>query len=213
MIMLFITNHKNQSFLITLFLFIPILYGFIYSKNFTNIQHKNFNKNHKTNIMLCHFTHLIQTPIKNTPKKQLKQIQMNKASKTLNQSIKSKLVSTPKKTTPLQAYHSLISTNSISHKSFTSSISNDDFLKEIKQAISNTLIYPRQAQKMRMSGKVLIEFTWTNHQILKNIKIITPSKYKLLNESALETIRLASKHFPKYNQTFNIRIPIIYSIK
>ncbi|MCR6573961.1 energy transducer TonB, partial [Campylobacter insulaenigrae] len=34
-----------------------------------------------------------------------------------------------------------------------------------------------------MSGEVLVEFTWTNQQILKNLKVITPSKYKLLNES------------------------------
>ncbi|EGK7485518.1 energy transducer TonB, partial [Campylobacter lari] len=35
----FINNHKNQSFFITLFLFLPLFFIFIYTKNFLHIQH------------------------------------------------------------------------------------------------------------------------------------------------------------------------------
>ncbi len=34
--------------------------------------------------------------------------------------------------------------------------SNSELLKEIKSAIDEALIYPRQARKMRMSGEVLV---------------------------------------------------------
>ncbi|EAJ5678447.1 energy transducer TonB, partial [Campylobacter lari] len=30
----FISNHKNQSFFITLFIFLPLLFVFLYAKNF-----------------------------------------------------------------------------------------------------------------------------------------------------------------------------------
>ncbi|AJC87511.1 energy transduction protein TonB [Campylobacter insulaenigrae NCTC 12927] len=213
----FITNHKNQSFLITLFLFIPIFYILIYSKNFINIQHKDLNKEDKINLAIKHFIQQTQTPInKQTPKNILEQkiptpnkVINNPIKKPIpkaNQPVKSKPLPKPQQTIPLS--QPTVSNSTIS----STTISNNDFLKEIKLAIDNTLVYPRQAQKMRMSGEVLVEFTWTNQQILKNLKVITPSKYKLLNESALQTIHLASKYFPKYDQTFNIRIPIIYKI-
>lgn len=73
--------------------------------------------------------------------------------------------------------------------------SNSELLKEIKSAIDEALIYPRQARKMRMSGEVLVEFTWTKEKKLENLKILKPSKYDFLNKSALETIRIASKNF------------------
>lgn len=77
---------------------------------------------------------------------------------------------------------------------------------------STDIIYPRQARKMRMSGEVLVEFTWTKEKKLENLKILKPSKYDFLNKSALETIRIASKKFPQYEKTFHIKIPLVYKL-
>lgn len=55
---------------------------------------------------------------------------------------------------------------------------------------------------MRMSGEVLVEFTWTKEKKLENLKILKPSKYDFLNKSALETIRIASKNFHNMKKLF-----------
>ncbi|MCR6572953.1 energy transducer TonB, partial [Campylobacter insulaenigrae] len=158
----FITNHKNQSFLITLFLFIPIFYILIYSKNFLNIQYKNINQENKINLAIKHFMQQTQTPInKQTPENILEQkiptpnkVINNPIKKPIpkaNQPVKSKPLPKPQQTIPLSQP---ITTQSVNNSTISSTtISNNDFLKEIKLAIDNTLVYPRQAQKMRMSGK------------------------------------------------------------
>ncbi|ECQ7706828.1 energy transducer TonB, partial [Campylobacter lari] len=118
----------------------------------------------------------------------------------LNEKIKPQKTIAQEKNTPITSQESISLTN------------NNEFLKEVKQAIDEVLIFPRQAKKMRMSGEILVEFTWTKDKNLLNLKILKPSKYKLLNDSALETIHIASKNFPQYEKTFHIRIPLIYKI-
>ncbi|HEC1809717.1 TPA: energy transducer TonB, partial [Campylobacter lari] len=123
-----------------------------------------------------------------------------KAINQLNEKIKPQKTIAQEKNTPITSQESISLAN------------NNELLKEVKQAIDEALIFPRQAKKMRMSGEILVEFTWTKDKNLLNLKILKPSKYKLLNDSALETIRIASKNFPQYEKTFHIRIPLIYKI-
>ncbi|MCV3337725.1 energy transducer TonB [Campylobacter sp. RKI_CA19_01121] len=213
----FINNHKNQSFFITLFLFLPLFFIFIYTKNFLHIQH-SASKEEKFNITIKQF-------LQDSPKvktKQPKQEKIKKPEQTkekaiiqskktntltntkainqLNEKIKPQKTIAQEKNTPITSQESISLAN------------NNELLKEVKQAIDEALIYPRQAKKMRMSGEILVEFTWTKDKNLLNLKILKPSKYKLLNDSALETIRIASKNFPQYEKTFHIRIPLIYKI-
>ena len=138
-------------------------------------------------------------------KKKLKKLSKKPITKTKSNS-KPLLPSQANSDTPLEN-----NLNSHQEENLNSPL-NDELLKEIKFAIDKALVYPRQAQKMRMSGKILLEFTWTKDQVLQNLKIIKASKYEILNKSALQTIQLASKNFPKYEKTFHIRIPIIYKI-
>ncbi|MCV3445502.1 energy transducer TonB [Campylobacter lari] len=213
----FISNHKNQSFFITLFIFLPLLFVFLYAKNFLYIQH-NTTKEEKFNIAIKQF--LQDSPkVKNEQSKQekIKKIEQvkekpivqpkkintstdTKAANRLKEEIKSQKITSQEKNILITSQESISLTN------------NNEFLKEVKQAIDEVLIYPRQARKMRMSGEILVEFTWTKDKNLLNLKILKPSKYKLLNDSALETIRIASKNFPQYEKTFHIRIPLIYKI-
>ncbi|EAL3899658.1 energy transducer TonB [Campylobacter lari] len=213
----FINNHKNQSFFITLFLFLPLFFVFIYTKNFLHIQHSS-SKEEKFNIAIKQFLQdsprvktkqpkqekvkkLEQTKEKSViqPKK-VNTLANTKITNQLNEEIKPQKTLTQEKNTPITSQESISLTN------------NNELLKEVKQAIDEALIYPRQAKKMRMSGEILVEFTWTKDKNLLNLKILKPSKYKLLNDSALETIRIASKNFPQYEKTFHIRIPLIYKI-
>lgn len=213
----FINNHKNQSFFITLFLFLPLFFVFIYTKNFLHMQHST-SKEEKFNIAIKQF-------LQDSPKVKTEQPKQEKIKK-LEQT-KEKAVIQPKKTNTLTNTKAINQLNekiksqktltqekntSITSQESISLTNNNEFLKEVKQAIDEALIYPRQAKKMRMSGKILVEFTWTKDKNLLNLKILKPSKYKLLNDSALETIRIASKNFPQYEKTFHIRIPLIYKI-
>ncbi|EAI4303371.1 energy transducer TonB [Campylobacter lari] len=213
----FISNHKNQSFFITLFIFLPLLFVFLYAKNFLYIQH-NTTKEEKFNIAIKQF--LQDSPkVKNEQSKQekIKKIEQvkekpivqpkkintstdTKAANRLKEEIKSQKITSQEKNILINSQESISLTN------------NNELLKEVKQAIDKALIYPRQARKMRMSGEILLEFTWTKDKNLLDLKILKPSKYKLLNDSALETIRIASKNFPQYEKTFHIRIPLIYKI-
>ncbi|HEG2582009.1 TPA: energy transducer TonB [Campylobacter lari] len=213
----FINNHKNQSFFITLFLFLPLFFVFIYTKNFLHIQH-SASKEKKFNIAIKQF-------LQDSPKVKTEQPKQEKIKK-LEQT-KEKAIMQPKKTNTLTNTKAINQLNEkikpqktiaqekntpITSQESISLANNNELLKEVKQAIDEALIYPRQAKKMRMSGEILVEFTWTKYKNLLNLKILKPSKYKLLNDSALETIRIASKNFPQYEKTFHIRIPLIYKI-
>ncbi|HEB9306862.1 TPA: energy transducer TonB [Campylobacter coli] len=230
---MFISNHKNQSSLITLFVFTPLFFVFLYSKNFLHIQPNDVIKENKFNMAIKHFvqnssdikptqpTQTIQEPSNIQPKKPVQEIIKKTKPRKEKPIIKpkkiipptnAKAISQPKKDTSSQqpiTQQQVPQTNSFQSVSLTS---NSELLKEIKSAIDEALIYPRQARKMRMSGEVLVEFTWTKEKKLENLKILKPSKYDFLNKSALETIRVASKKFPQYEKTFHIKIPLVYKL-
>ncbi|EEP3708034.1 energy transducer TonB [Campylobacter jejuni] len=230
---MFISNHKNQSSLITLFVFTPLFFVFLYSKNFLHIQPNDVIKENKFNMAIKHFvqnssdikptqpTQTIQEPSNIQPKEPVQEIIKKPKPRKEKPIIKpkkiippanAKAISQSKKDTSSQqpiAQQQTPQTNSYQSVSLTS---NSELLKEIKSAIDEALIYPRQARKMRMSGEVLVEFTWTKNKKLENLKILKPSKYDFLNKSALETIYIASKKFPQYEKTFHIKIPLIYKL-
>ncbi|AJC90372.1 energy transduction protein TonB [Campylobacter subantarcticus LMG 24377] len=214
----FLASHKSQSFFITLFLFMPLFFVLIYSKNFMHIEH-GMPKEDKINIAIKQFIQASQVtkPTQKTIQEPLKPIETKKEKpiakpKKIVQNIQPKPTTLPKENTTLKqetTQHAITSNN---HENISLSGNNNELLKEVKQAIDKALIYPRQAKKMRMSGEVLLEFTWTKDKNLLDLKILKSSKYKLLNESALETIRIASKNFPQYDKTYRIKIPLIYKI-
>ncbi|WP_096023482.1 energy transducer TonB [Campylobacter lanienae] len=93
-----------------------------------------------------------------------------------------------------------------------SNSTNHPFLAAIKSAIDKEHRYPRMARKLRQQGEVVVKFTWTKDMKLKFLKIIKGSPYEILNDAALTTILDASKHFPKYDKTIEIQIPLVYKI-
>lgn len=207
-------HHKFQSFVITLIFFTPLIFIFIYSKNFLLVK-QNTQENHTFNLQFEQFLQQIPSLENKQQENITKPIpKQEKTQKTIQKNPITKTKSNPKPLLPSQANSNTPLENNLnSHQEENlNSPLNDELLKEIKFAIDKALVYPRQAQKMRMSGEILLEFTWTKNQVLQNLKIIKASKYEILNKSALQTIQSASKNFPKYEKTFHIQIPIIYKI-
>lgn len=207
-------HHKFQSFIITLIFFTPLIFIFIYSKNFLPVK-QNTQENHTFNLQFEQFLQQIPS-LKNKQQENItKPIpKQEKTQKTIQKKPITRTKSNPKPLLPSKTnYNTPLENNLNSHQEeILNSPLNDELLKEIKFAIDKALVYPRQAQKMRMSGEILLEFTWTKDQVLQNLKIIKASKYEILNKNALQTIQSASRNFPKYEKTFHIRIPIIYKI-
>lgn len=91
---------------------------------------------------------------------------------------------------------------------------NDDpFLKNVKRAIDEAGDYPRQARKMRIVGKVWLEFVWLENSILHGLRIIQSSGHDILDKDALRTIRMASKKFPKHERSVRLQVPIVYDLR
>lgn len=93
--------------------------------------------------------------------------------------------------------------------------SDDPFLRAVKRAIDEVArdSYPRQAQRMRLQGKVLLEFVWLDGKRLGEVKIIKGSGHRILDDNVLKVIQKAAQQFPNYDKTVRIQIPIDYNIK
>ncbi len=85
-----------------------------------------------------------------------------------------------------------------------------EFLARIHAAIAKYKKYPRQAQRMKMQGEVMVEFGLTKEGKIAWINIIQSSKHELLDEHALETIKKAAPDFPPPNRRVRIKVPIAY---
>ncbi|MGP1580629.1 MAG: energy transducer TonB family protein [Wolinella sp.] len=85
-----------------------------------------------------------------------------------------------------------------------------EFLARIHAAIAKYKKYPRQAQRMKMQGEVMVEFGLTKEGKIAWINIIQSSKHELLDEHALETIKKAASEFPPPKRSVRIKVPIAY---
>lgn len=85
-------------------------------------------------------------------------------------------------------------------------------LSKIQAAIIAHKHYPKRAQREAIEGEVHVSFLWTKEGI-KGLKIKTPSAHKLLNEYALELVRIASEDFPEVDEAMEIEVPIGFSLR
>lgn len=73
--------------------------------------------------------------------------------------------------------------------------------------------YPQSAQRMRKHGNCLIAFLLHKNGVISNLKLLSSSGHEILDESALETVRKASKEFPKdLDKDYQIEVPIAYKL-
>lgn len=89
------------------------------------------------------------------------------------------------------------------------------FLREIKAAIDKAAreTYPRQAIKMRLSGRVWLEFVWLTNKELKDVRILKSSGYEILDDNILKAVERASNEFPAYEKNVRIQLPFHYNLK
>ena len=85
-------------------------------------------------------------------------------------------------------------------------------LSKIKQAIDSNLLYPRRARMMREQGASIVQFTYTKQGQIKRLRLLRATKSQELNDAAIQTIIRASASFPKVNQDFTLRLPIVFKL-
>jgi protein TonB len=82
----------------------------------------------------------------------------------------------------------------------------------IKERILNQIVYPNLARRMGWHGKVLTSFVIHMDGTVSDIKILSSSGFKVLDENAVATIQDVSP-FPKPPITARIIIPISYRLR
>lgn len=66
------------------------------------------------------------------------------------------------------------------------------FLTAVRSAILNNKYKSRMAKKMRLKGEVELFFVLKSPNIIQDLKVIKPSPYGQLNESAMQTVASVS---------------------
>ncbi|MCE3047009.1 energy transducer TonB [Helicobacter kayseriensis] len=89
----------------------------------------------------------------------------------------------------------------------------DEFLSQIRIAISSHNPYPRMARMRKMEGEVVLEFILDVNGDLDGVKILSSTAGDLLNKSAISALHKASKDFPIPPQRVRIKVPIVYSLR
>jgi TonB family protein len=91
------------------------------------------------------------------------------------------------------------------------------FHKKIWQKVAEAKYYPRIARTRHLEGEPIVSFTIDKDGSLTSIKLIKDSKYEILNNAALETIRRGTPYPPipkplgKFSISFNL--PISYMLE
>ncbi len=213
-----LSTHKAQAFYLTTLCFLPLVIGFFNCFLISKINPKNqenFTLSMQQFIAQSYIAHpqqSAQQPYMENKKQIPKKHKIHKKHK----HIRDKSFSQNQTTTQPQNNTNPLSpsnTSGTETKFFSYGKDNNPFLKAVKLAIDSATTYPRQARKIRIQGKVLVEFLWTQQKQLKDLKIIKSSGYEILDKNTLQTIQRASVDFPVYTNNVRLQIPIIYQLK
>jgi protein TonB len=93
-----------------------------------------------------------------------------------------------------------------------------DFKAKVIAAIKKASYYPRKAARKKDRGVVLVRFILWKDGRVDDIEISRSSGSKLLDEAAVETMRKATKDFPKFPQSLQAdhliyAVPIVFKGK
>lgn len=225
-------NHRYQAFYLTSFCFLPLVLLFIHSTTLFTLKPSNMDT----------FTLAIQQFVSATPTQPAQEIQketpkpirkpiekpiakpIEKAKEKPTQKPIEKPVAKPiekteqtlKKITKQEVANSTPTTaqeKAPMVQSFAYGKDENPFLRAVKSAIDNAITYPRQARKMRVQGRVLVEFFWSKDKTLSNIKILQSSGHQVLDKSAVKTIKKASLRFPAHTNDVKMQIPIVFDLR
>jgi protein TonB len=93
-----------------------------------------------------------------------------------------------------------------------------DFVARIRAAIKEATIFPREAARRKQYGTVSVKFTMRRNGSLVLLRIVKSSGRPILDETALEILRKASKKFPPIppsirRDTITYVVPIVFKKK
>lgn len=89
----------------------------------------------------------------------------------------------------------------------------EENLGEIRAILVKHLTYPKNAQRLKQQGSVLVTFTLTPEKEVIRMSISEGSGYDLLDEAALKLIETTSAQFPKPSKNVTISVPIGYKLR
>lgn len=85
-----------------------------------------------------------------------------------------------------------------------------EHLLQIRKEIQKHVKYSKKAKKLKIQGKVLVEFALNTNGTIDYIK--TLEGHKFLQKSTIDAIYSASSNFPKVEKSITIKIPIEYKL-
>jgi protein TonB len=82
----------------------------------------------------------------------------------------------------------------------------------IKKIIEENLSYPPRAQRMGMSGRVVVAFEVLNNGRVQNIRIAKSTGYEILDDNVIDTIKKVEP-FPRPPVPVKLTIPFSYGLE
>jgi len=82
----------------------------------------------------------------------------------------------------------------------------------IKKIIEENLSYPRRAQRMGWTGRVVVSFDVLKNGHVRDIRIIKSTGHELLDSNLVETIR-KMEPFPRPPVSVTLNMPITYELR
>ncbi|MDD5406278.1 MAG: TonB family protein [Sulfurovaceae bacterium] len=89
----------------------------------------------------------------------------------------------------------------------------DALLGRIRAMIENAITYPAIARKLRLEGEVLAFFILNPDGTVETAKVKSTSGSDMLDTKAIQTILSLSGRYPALGKTFELSIPIAFSLK
>ena len=205
-------SHKKQAFILTCLIFTPLLLFPFFNDSFE----KDAKADNKMNLLVAHFVvkdnHSLTPPAKSAPQKEEKIV---KKSKKIEKKEKKQVKKERKKPEKLKdTKEALVANSAPQIQTLMIGKDNNEFLRAVKKAVDKATIdtYPRQARQMRLSGNVLVEFTWLDGSRLGFVRVVQSSGHKILDDTAIRAIKRASKDFPTYERNVKVTHKLRYNI-
>ena len=89
----------------------------------------------------------------------------------------------------------------------------DPFLSEVKRLIEKSLVYPRKARVMRMTGRTSVQFVVAKDGLLSELSIFESSGEKILDKAAAKAVRTASKQWSAPERIVRLRVPVVFAMR
>lgn len=89
----------------------------------------------------------------------------------------------------------------------------DPFLSEVKRLIEKSLVYPRKARVMRMTGRTSVQFIVDRDGSLSELSIFESSGEKILDKAAAKAVRTASRQWSAPERIVRLRVPVVFAMR